>query len=140
VRKPLGSLGLKMRLWNEQGAAAVDMETYAIAEECIAAGVPWVAMRVLVDTAGMTLPRSLRRWQGEQSERGILRAALMRPFEWPGYARLGLHYRKASKTLRRSVAVARQVLEPVESLEAAEESSRRKRESVPLTLMEERPA
>src|SRR5262249_45492826 len=68
VRRPLGTGRAKTRWWNEQGAAAVDMETYAIAEACATADVPWLALRTIIDTAGTTLPRSLRRWQAENNE------------------------------------------------------------------------
>lgn len=97
----------KLALWNEFGAAGVDMETYALAEAAEAAGLPWIGVRVVVDAANQALPASLNGWSEDGDEREALKHAAKRPFEWASYGRLGLAYRSASKALPRAVAIVR---------------------------------
>jgi nucleoside phosphorylase len=46
----------KADLWEKSGACAVDMETLGIVEAADEAGLPWVAVRAIVDSASETLP------------------------------------------------------------------------------------
>ena len=46
----------KRRLWKETGAAAVDMESGAVAEAAAKAGVPFAVLRAICDTAARDLP------------------------------------------------------------------------------------
>ena len=46
----------KADLWEKSGACAVDMETLGIVEVADEAGLPWVAVRAIVDSASDTLP------------------------------------------------------------------------------------
>jgi hypothetical protein len=75
------------------------METYAFAQAADAHGVPWLALRAVVDPARDGLPRSLRDWNGE-SDGDVVRSALRRPLEWPAYARLAFGMRRAMGALR----------------------------------------
>jgi len=52
----IASAAEKAALFRTTGAAAVDMETSAIAEACSGAGVPMLALRVISDTAHTALP------------------------------------------------------------------------------------
>jgi adenosylhomocysteine nucleosidase len=97
----------KLALWNEFGAAGVDMETYPLAKAAEDARIPWVAVRVVLDAANTALPASLDGWQEDGDERQALKRAALRPREWQSYGRLGLAYRRASKALPRAVAIVR---------------------------------
>jgi len=88
------------------GAAAVDMESVAVAEVAAAHGLPFVAVRVIVDTAADTLPESVvaasraGRVQMWRLARGLLRS----PAEIAALWRLARRYRAAISSLE---AVAR---------------------------------
>lgn len=104
---PVATKQQKLDLWNEFGAGGVDMETYALAEAAEAAGIPWIAVRVVIDTANHILPPSLSTWAEDGDEREALKNAIRRPTEWATFGRLGLAYRKATKALPRAVAIVR---------------------------------
>ncbi len=97
----------KLALWNEFGAAGVDMETYALAKTAEAAALPWIAVRVVIDAANHALPASLDGWNEDGDEREALKRAIRRPMEWRAYGRLGLAYRNANKALPRAVAIVK---------------------------------
>jgi hypothetical protein len=111
---PAASRREKTDLWNEHGAGGVDMEGYALALACEAAGIPWLLLRSVVDTAERALPASLHAWRSEEEERAALLAALRRPWEWPAYAGLGRAIGRALRSLRGAAAVLRQRLEAME--------------------------
>ena len=50
--------------------AGVDMESYELAEALDAAGVPWLALRSVLDPAGSVLPAPVARWTSEADDRG----------------------------------------------------------------------
>lgn len=100
------SLVEKTELWNAFGAASADMETYLIVRELDERGLPWIALRSIVDTAQSSLPPSLRDWGPETKEREIVRRMIRRPAEWPAYAKLALSMRAAERSLAGAVAVA----------------------------------
>ncbi len=97
--EPAGTGAVKLQLWNEHGAGAVDMETYQVAAACAEQRIPWIAVRTIVDTSRQALPRALRGWQQPGDERSAGFSAMRSPWEWPAYARLGLQYRTARKAL-----------------------------------------
>ncbi len=103
VDRPLARRAEKTDAWNTHGAGGVDMETYAVAEALEARGVPWLALRAVLDPAGATLPAAVAAWRDEQDERAIAAAALRRPSDWPAYARLALQSRTALRALARAV-------------------------------------
>lgn len=118
--EPATTTALKLQLWNEHGAGAVDMETYQVAAACAESRIPWITVRSIIDTAGQSLPKALARWRQPGDERGAGTAALRAPWEWPGYGRLGLQYRTARKALSDALpAVVRAARQTriVESLE-----------------------
>jgi len=87
-------------------ASAVDMESLAIAEVAFSHRLPFLAVRVIVDTASDALPRSVI----EASRSGrvdlgrLLRGLALAPFEIVALLRLARRYRRARQAL---VAVAR---------------------------------
>jgi adenosylhomocysteine nucleosidase len=107
VDQPVATKREKLDLWNEYGAAGVDMETYNLARAAVDAGVPWIGVRVVVDPANQALPASISAWREDGDEREALMRARRSPREWQGYGRLGLAYRSASKALPRAVAIVR---------------------------------
>ena len=59
TRQPLGSRLDKAIAWRETHSVAVDMESAAVARAATEAGLPFIAIRVIVDTAGEDLPRAV---------------------------------------------------------------------------------
>jgi adenosylhomocysteine nucleosidase len=89
------------------GAVAVDMESAAIAAAAARAGVPFVALRVIVDGVDDALPKNAERWVNERGERRLapaLRAAVA-VHEWRGLLTLAKRYRLASRVLEQLARV-----------------------------------
>ena len=105
-RRPLASAADKSIALRESGAAAVDMESAAVAEVARAQGLPFLAVRAIVDTANDPLPMAAIAAASEGSVRlSRLLAALARaPADLPALIRLMWRYRAASRSL---AAVAR---------------------------------
>jgi adenosylhomocysteine nucleosidase len=82
----------KRSLFRATFAAALDNESHAVAEEALAAGLPFLAVRAVAEPA-------------EQSAYGSLPACLGRPWELPGAWRLARNRRAALATLRRVAAL-----------------------------------
>jgi hypothetical protein len=96
----------KARTFRETGAAAVDMESLAIAQVARQHGKPFMAVRVIVDTARDSLPASLGPLaaSGEVRLAPLLAALAAHPQDLPAVVRLAGRYRAASRSL---AAVAR---------------------------------
>jgi adenosylhomocysteine nucleosidase len=112
---PLTSVDAK-RAAHGAGAAAVDMESAAIAEVASSAGVPFIAVRVVVDTARDAVPAAVAAAGGSgRLELGRLLIGLLgSPGEIPALLRLARRYRSAVRSLE---AVARaNALRPPPSL------------------------
>jgi len=105
-RRPLGSAADKSIAFSETGAAAVDMESAAVAEVARAQGLPFLAVRAIVDTANDPLPKAAIAAASSGSVKlSRLLAALARaPADLPALIRLMWRYRAASRSL---AAVAR---------------------------------
>jgi adenosylhomocysteine nucleosidase len=99
----------KAAAFRETGAAAVDMESLAVGQVAAAHRVPFVAVRVIVDTAADALPRSVV----EASRAGqvriwrLLGGLALAPAELAALMRLAGRYRTANRSL---AAAARLVL------------------------------
>ena len=86
------------------GACVVDTETGAVAAAAQAAGVPWVAVRAVVDPAGFDLPHAALAAVDEDGHTHpgrVITASLRRPQELPRLMRLGRDFGAAKRTLRR---------------------------------------
>jgi adenosylhomocysteine nucleosidase len=105
-RQAIASAAAKAIAFRETGASAVDMESAAIAEVARAQGLPFLAVRAIVDTAEDPLPKPAITAAGESTVRlSRLLAALARaPQDLPALIRLMRRYRAASRSL---AAVAR---------------------------------
>jgi len=107
--KAVGSVVDKAELFRATGAAAVDMESFAIAEVAADHGLPFLAMRVIVDTATDTLPPVVAAAADEEGRlrvRRLLGALARAPAELAPLVRLARRYRAANRSL---AAVARRV-------------------------------
>lgn len=98
--RPLGR-DAKAAAWRHSRAAAVDMESAAIAQVALQAGLPFIALRVIVDTSADELPRAvLTASAGGRLRVGRLLSGLLRdPAELAPLIRLSARHRIASRVL-----------------------------------------
>lgn len=109
VAEPADGADAKKRLYEDGGAAAVDMESAAAAKVAMEAGIPFMALRVIVDAAGVSLPPAALAGMtpdGATQTGPVLRALLRRPQDIPGLVGIGIADSKARKALRRAATVA----------------------------------
>jgi adenosylhomocysteine nucleosidase len=66
----------KKSLCGKTGAVAVDMETFAVAEVCRRRMVPFLAVRIIHDPAGETLPPDIEKLLNQKTETARLGAAI----------------------------------------------------------------
>ncbi len=98
------SVEAKQNLRRHTGAAVVDMESVGVAEVAAEAGLPFLALRSVADTAGRAVPEWLLRGVGGD---GALRpwavaaGLLTRPWAWPVVIGLARDSRRARAGLRR---------------------------------------
>ncbi len=99
--RPIGRRDAKAAAWSSWRAAAVDMESAAIARVAGQAGLPFVALRVIVDTANDELPAAvIAASGGGQLRIGALIAGLLRaPGDVGALIRLSVRYRIALRVL-----------------------------------------
>jgi len=94
----------KRALGEATGAIAVDMESHAIAEKALEAGVPFLAIRAVADGQGRGLPKWLGPYvggDGSVDHLGIVLAALVRPWRIGALLALAGDSRRAHVALRR---------------------------------------
>jgi adenosylhomocysteine nucleosidase len=103
---PIGALADKAAAFRETSAMAVDMESVAIAEIAAAHGLPFIAVRVIVDTAADVLPRSISAASrsGHVQLWRLIASIALAPGDLAALIRLAQRYRAASGSLR---AIAR---------------------------------
>jgi adenosylhomocysteine nucleosidase len=103
---PLDSVAAKASVFRETGAVAVDMESLGVAEVAAAFGLPFIAVRVIVDTAADALPQAVvtASRAGQLSLRRLLGGLALAPLELVALIRLAQRYRAATRSL---AAVAR---------------------------------
>ncbi len=91
----------KAAAFEQTGAAAVDMESFAVAQVAARHGLPFMAVRVIVDTARDVLPASVvAASRSGQVQMGRLIGALARaPRDLPNLLRLAQRYRAAQRAL-----------------------------------------
>jgi len=100
------SAGEKAKLFRGTGAVAADMESAAIAKVAADRGLPFVAVRVIVDAANDELPRAVvaASTAGEINVPRLIRGLLKSPAEVVPLIRLARRYAAAKKSL---TAIAR---------------------------------
>jgi hopanoid-associated phosphorylase len=105
--RAIGSVADKARLFQTTGAAAVDMESLAVGEVAVRHQLPFVAVRVIVDSAGDVLPSAVTAAADKEGHLQIWRligALAKAPSELAPLIRLACRYRAANRSL---AAVAR---------------------------------
>ena len=109
--RALDSVAEKAAAFRDTGAVAVDMESLAIAQVAAAHHLPFVAVRVVVDTAEDALPRAVLTASSSGQVRiwRLVGAIALAPAELGALIRLAGRYRTAT---RRLADVARAALPP----------------------------
>ncbi len=104
VSRPVKTTMAKRVLHQETGAIAVDMESHVVAQAAADHGLPMAAIRVIINSAALTLPeaavRSIRP-DGTTDFISLLRGVMRRPREIPPLLRIALHAQAARASLRR---------------------------------------
>jgi adenosylhomocysteine nucleosidase len=98
----IGSLAAKAAAYKSSGAVAVDMESAAVAEVAAAARLPFIAVRVIVDTAADVLPRAVvaASRAGRVQMGRLIAGLLFAPGQIQPLIRLSQRYRAALRSLR----------------------------------------
>jgi adenosylhomocysteine nucleosidase len=105
---PIDAVADKAAAFRDTGAVAVDMESLAIAHVAAAHDLPFIAVRVIVDTAADVLPRAVvaASRAGHLNLRRLLGGLAMAPLDLVPLIRLARRYRAATRSLA-AVAGAR---------------------------------
>jgi adenosylhomocysteine nucleosidase len=85
------------------GAVAADMESAGIAAAALEHSVPFLAVRAVVDPAGLAVPLGVSRAldaRGGVDVSQLLAWVVRHPGDWPGLIALRWHFRAALRTLR----------------------------------------
>jgi adenosylhomocysteine nucleosidase len=103
--------------FRDAGAVAVDMESVAVAEIAAAARLPFIAVRVIVDTAADALPRAVIAASGAGQVRilKLLSGLLSTPGEIAALLKLSLRYPAAMRSLRGVAAAGAVAWAPLDS-------------------------
>jgi adenosylhomocysteine nucleosidase len=106
--QPIDSPAQKAAAFRETGAVAVDMESLAVAQVAERHGLPFIAARVIVDTAADLLPPSVvaAGGAGTVNIRRLIAGLAAAPRDIIGVLRLARRYRAATRSLT-AVALAR---------------------------------
>ncbi len=98
----------KRALHQQWGALAVDLESRAVAEACVAAGKPFAVLRAIADPAERGIPALAMAGlaaDGATRPWAVTRGLLRRPQDLPGLIRLGLETRAALRALGVGVGI-----------------------------------
>jgi adenosylhomocysteine nucleosidase len=99
--QPIGAVADKAAAFRETGAMAVDMESLGVAEVAAAHNLPFIAVRVIVDTAADVLPRTVMAAtrDGQVNIRRLMAGLALAPLDLIGLIRLARAYRAATRSL-----------------------------------------
>ncbi|MBN1394835.1 MAG: hypothetical protein JW959_07420 [Pirellulales bacterium] len=111
VDRPVRLPDDKKRLFEQYGALAVDMETFAVAEVCCRLDVPFLSVRAINDAASDALPRDVERLLEQKSGAARLGAALGAVWRRPASAKD--MYRLRENALVASDRLAKYIAETV---------------------------
>lgn len=105
---PIGTVAEKAAAFRETGAVACDMESFHVAEVSAAHNLPFIAVRVIVDTAQDVLPRAVvaASREGQVNIRDLIGGLAAAPLELFSLIHLARAYRAATRSLA-AVAGAR---------------------------------
>jgi adenosylhomocysteine nucleosidase len=107
VAEPVTGSVTKKNLFADIHAAAIDMESAAIARAAIGAGVSFMALRAILDDADTALPPAAlagMREDGTADTGAVLRSLLRRPQDISGLIGLGTASARAKRALAKSAA------------------------------------
>jgi adenosylhomocysteine nucleosidase len=93
------------------GAIALDMESAAAARAAHSLGLPFLAVRSIIDPVDVTIPPSIHNAFDENGAlhvQKMLFHAMLRPADFIDVIRLGRHFGAAMKTLRLAAAIVRE--------------------------------
>jgi adenosylhomocysteine nucleosidase len=104
----IGTVADKAAAFRETGAVAVDLESLAVAEVSAAHNLPFIAVRVIVDTAADVLPRAVMAASrgGQVNFRRLVGGLAVAPLDVIALIRLAQRHRAATRSLA-AVAGAR---------------------------------
>ncbi len=100
--RSIASVAAKAALFRETAAAAVDMESLSVAQVALAHGLPFIAVRVIVDGAGDALPSAVREAADANGQLRVLRLVgqiLLAPAGVTSVIRLTRRYLAANRAL-----------------------------------------
>lgn len=100
--RAIDTIAAKAQAFRETGAAGVDMESLAVAQVAAAHGLPFLAVRVIIDGALDAVPRSVMaamRPSGEVQVGRLLAALVFAPGDVIALLRLARRYRVAGRAL-----------------------------------------
>jgi len=105
---PVLTVADKRALRAATGAAGVDMEAAGVGEAAARLGVPWLALKIVLDTADRALPPALAACAAADGSLRVsaLLAALTRPAGVAAAARLAGESRRALRALARALRAA----------------------------------
>lgn len=95
----------KLRLGRATQAAALDMESVAVAKVAKSNGMPFLVVRAIVDSQEMDLPAAVRVAVDEDGHVNLAKLIIhliMHPYELPALICLGLHFKAAKNTLKKA--------------------------------------
>jgi len=101
----IGKAADKQKFAETTGAAALDMESVAVARVAGGKGLPFLVVRAIADPHDMALPGSVCvavDSDGQVNLGKLLLHLLMHPAELPALVRLGRHFRSAKNTLNQA--------------------------------------
>lgn len=104
VDKPVSTPARKRYLYQQTAAEAVDMESHAVAAVADEAGVPFLVVRAVADTAHRRIPAWVMRGiapDGDIRLAPIVLGLMLRPWDVPGLIGLAADNEKALDSLRR---------------------------------------
>jgi adenosylhomocysteine nucleosidase len=106
--QPIAAVADKVWAFRQTGAVAVDMESLGIAEVAAVHSLPFIAVRVIVDTAADVLPRAIvaANRAGQVNIPRLIRGLAVAPLDVIALIRLARRYRSAIRALA-AVAGAR---------------------------------
>ena len=98
----------KQDIYRKTGAAALDMESVAIAKVAKAHRIDFLAIRSIADPADMNLPKAVAHalnQDGEVNIAKLLNHLIKHPLELPSLIQLGRHFHASQKTLKRAASI-----------------------------------
>ncbi|MBU2572240.1 MAG: phosphorylase [Gammaproteobacteria bacterium] len=98
----------KKQLHRKTGAAALDMESVAIAKVAKAHRIDFLAIRSIADPADMSLPKAVAHAldpDGEVNIAKLLNYLIKHPLELPSLIQLGRHFHASQKTLKQAASI-----------------------------------